>query len=223
MDENIRNLAVFALPILFAITMHHAAQAFAARRFGDMTAYAAGRASFNPLAHIDPFGTIIIPAVFYIATGFVFGYAKPLPINYGQMRNPKRDMAWVALAGPAANFVMCLVWALLSVLLDHFQVSERFPHLVANAGVMTNIWLMAFYLLPIPPLDGGRIVFSLLPNKAAYKYARIEPYGMIILLVLYMAPIIGLPSFIGIWLRFFERLVGVLLALILYPLNFLLT
>lgn len=217
MDENIRNLAVFALPILFAITMHHAAQAFAARRFGDNTAYAAGRASFNPLAHIDPLGTIVIPAVFYIATGFVFGYAKPLPINYGQMRNPKRDMAWVALAGPAANFVMGLVWALLSILLDHFQVAERFPHLVANAGIMTNIWLMAFYLLPIPPLDGGRIVFSLLPNKAAYKYARIEPYGLIILLVLYLTPLIG------IWLGFFERIVGVLMALILYPLNFLLT
>jgi Zn-dependent protease len=217
MDEHIRNLAVFALPILFAITMHHAAQAFAARRFGDNTAYAAGRASFNPLAHIDPVGTILIPVVFYVATGFVFGYAKPLPINYGQMRNPKRDMAWVALAGPAANFVMALIWALMSILLVYFGVGERFPHLVANAGIMTNIWLMAFYLLPIPPLDGGRIVFSLLPNKAAYKYARIEPYGLIILLVLYMTPLIG------IWLGFFERFVGVLVALILYPLNFILT
>lgn len=223
MDEHIRNLAVFALPILFAITMHHAAQAFAARRFGDFTAHAAGRTSFNPLAHIDPMGTIVIPAVFYIATGFVFGYAKPLPINYGQMRNPKRDMAWVALAGPAANFVMALIWALLAIFLDYFQVGESFPHLVARAGILTNIWLMAFYLLPIPPLDGGRIVFSLLPHKAAFKYARIEPYGLIILMALYMLPAIGLPSVIGIWLGIFERFAGILMALILYPLNFLLS
>ena len=223
MDELIRNLAVFALPILFAITMHDAAQAFVARHFGDNSAHAAGRTTFNPLAHIDPIGTIVVPAVLYLASGFVFGYAKPLPIDYGQMRNPKRDMAWVALSGPAANFVMALGWALLGILLDYFQVAESYPHLVARAGIMTNIWLMAFNLLPIPPMDGGRIVFSLLPHKAAFKYARIEPYGLIILLVLYMLPAIGFPSVIGIWLELFGRFASLLLGLILYPLNFLLS
>lgn len=216
MDEQIRNLAVFALPILFAITMHDAVQAFVARHFGDNSGHAAGRTSFNPLAHIDPIGTVVIPAVLYLTTGFVFGYAKPLPIDYGQMRNPKRDMAWVALSGPAANFVMAMIWAVLAILLNHFHVSEPFPRLVAQAGITTNIWLMAFNLLPIPPMDGGRVVFSLLPHKAAYKYARIEPYGLIILLVLFMTPLIRY------WLGIIGALAEVLLNLILSPLAMLL-
>jgi Zn-dependent protease len=217
MDEHIRNLAVFALPILFALTMHDAVQAFVARYFGDNSGHAAGRTTFNPLAHIDPVGTIVIPAIMYLTTGFVFGYAKPLPINYGQMRNPKRDMAWVALSGPAANFVMALMWELLAIFLRYFGVTERFPSLVAEAGITTNIWLMAFNLLPIPPMDGGRVVFSLLPHKAAYKFARIEPYGLIILLVLFMTPIIGY------WLAIFGVLADLLLNLIVSPLNILLT
>jgi Zn-dependent protease len=216
MDEQIRNLAVFALPILFAITMHDAVQAFVARHFGDNSGHAAGRTSFNPLAHIDPIGTVVIPAVLYLTTGFVFGYAKPLPIDYGQMRNPKRDMAWVALSGPAANFVMALAWAILAMLLNYFGVKERFPIMVAQAGITTNVWLMAFNLLPIPPMDGGRVVFSLLPHKAAYKYARIEPYGLIILLVLFMTPLIHY------WLAIFGVLAEVMLNLIVSPLNLLL-
>ena len=216
MNEQIRTLAVFALPILFAITMHDAVQAFVARHFGDNSGHAAGRTSFNPLAHIDPIGTVVIPAVLYLTTGFVFGYAKPLPIDYGQMRNPKRDMAWVALSGPAANFAMALVWAVLAMLLHYFGVTERFPIMVAQAGITTNIWLMAFNLLPIPPMDGGRVVFSLLPQRAAYKYARIEPYGLIILLVLFMTPLIRY------WLAIFGVLAEVLLNLIMSPLNFLL-
>lgn len=217
MDEQIRNLAVFALPILFAITMHDAVQAFVARHFGDNSGHAAGRTSFNPLAHIDPIGTVVIPAVLYLTTGFVFGYAKPLPIDYGQMRNPKRDMAWVALSGPAANFAMALVWAVLAMLLHYFGVTERFPIMVAQAGITTNIWLMAFNLLPIPPMDGGRVVFSLLPHKAAYKYARIEPYGLIILLVLFMTPLIRY------WLGIVSVLAELLLSLILSPLSMLLS
>ncbi|QJE01088.1 site-2 protease family protein [Massilia forsythiae] len=190
MDELIRNLAVYALPVLFALTMHDAAQAFVARHFGDNTAHAAGRTTLNPLAHIDPLGTVVIPAIMYVTVGFVFGYAKPLPMNYGQMRNPKRDMAWVALSGPAANFVMALMWMVLAVLLQYFHVDESFPNLVASAGVKTNLWLMAFNLLPIPSMDGGRVLFAVLPHKLAYQYARLEPYGFIILLVLILLKIV---------------------------------
>jgi Zn-dependent protease len=217
MDELIRNLAVYALPVLFALTMHDAAQAFVAKRFGDNTAHAAGRTTFNPLAHIDPIGTIVIPAVMYLMSGFVFGYAKPLPINYGQMRHPKRDMAWVALSGPGANFLMALIWLLIAIFLEYFGVQERFPHLVANAGVQTNLWLMAFNLLPIPSMDGGRVLFSLLPHKAAFQFARLEPYGFIILLALIFLKVIGY------WLYWVGIIANLLLHLIVYPLNFLLT
>jgi Zn-dependent protease len=217
MDELIRNLAVYALPVLFALTMHDAAQAFVAKRFGDNTAHAAGRTTLNPLAHIDPIGTIVIPVVMYLMSGFVFGYAKPLPVNYGQMRNPKRDMAWVALSGPGANFLMALLWLLIAIFLDYFGVQERFPHLVANAGVQTNLWLMAFNLLPIPSMDGGRVLFSILPHKAAFQFARLEPYGFIILLALIFLHVIGY------WLYWVGIIANVLLHLIVYPLNFLLT
>jgi len=184
MDEIIRNIAVFALPVLFAITLHEAAHAYAAKRFGDLTAYAAGRMTLNPLVHIDLFGTIIIPIALYVTTGFVFGYAKPVPVEFGRLRNPKRDMAWVALAGPGANFVMALLWLVFGLLLVAFQVSEEFPHKVAEAGVFTNLLIFAFNLFPLPPLDGGRVVTSMLPNRLAYRFARIEPYGFFILLAL---------------------------------------
>jgi Zn-dependent protease len=217
MDELIRNLAVYALPVLFAITMHDAAQAFVARHFGDNTAHAAGRTTLNPLGHIDPIGTIVIPVAMYLMSGFVFGYAKPLPINYGQMRHPKRDMAWVALSGPGANFVMALMWLLIAIFLQYFGVQEDFPHLVADAGVKTNLWLMAFNLLPIPSMDGGRVLFSMLPHKAAFQFARLEPYGFIILLALIFLKVIGY------WLFFVELIAKLLLHLIVSPLNILLT
>jgi len=217
MDELIRNLAVYALPVLFALTMHDAAQAFVARRLGDNTAHAAGRTTLNPLAHIDPVGTIVIPVVMYLMTSFVFGYAKPLPLNYGQMRHPKRDMAFVALSGPAANFVMALIWLIFGILLQYFQVDESFPNLVAKAGVQVNLWLMAFNLLPIPSMDGGRIVFSLLPQKAAYQFARLEPYGFLILLALILLKVVT------IWLFFVGSIAGKLLYLIASPLILLLS
>ncbi|MEW6369480.1 MAG: site-2 protease family protein [Pseudomonadota bacterium] len=184
MDEIIRNIAVFALPVLFAITLHEAAHAYAAKRFGDLTAYAAGRMTLNPLVHIDLFGTIIIPIALYVTTGFVFGYAKPVPVEFGRLRNPKRDMAWVALAGPGANFIMALLWLIFGLLLIAFQVSEEFPHKVAEAGVFTNLLIFAFNLFPLPPLDGGRVLTSMLPNRLAYRFAKIEPYGFFILLAL---------------------------------------
>jgi Zn-dependent protease len=159
----------------------------------------------------------------YLMSGFVFGYAKPLPINYGQMRHPKRDMAWVALSGPGANFLMALMWVLLGIFLDYFSVQESFPHLVADAGLKTNLWLMAFNLLPIPSMDGGRVLFSILPHKAAFQFARLEPYSFIILLALIFLPRIGFPPVIGYWLFFVELIAKLLLHLIVSPLNILLT
>jgi len=184
MDETIRNIAVYALPVIFAITLHEAAHAYVAKYFGDNTAYAAGRMTLNPLVHIDLFGTIIIPTALYLTTGFVFGYAKPVPIDVGRLRHPKRDMAWVALAGPGANLIMAVMWLTLAIVLHYFEVNESFPNLVARAGVFANTLMFAFNLIPVPPLDGGRIATSLLPNKLAYKFAQIEPYGFFIVLAL---------------------------------------
>ena len=184
MDEIIRNIAVYALPVLFAITLHEAAHAYAARYFGDNTAYAQGRMTLNPISHIDLFGTIIIPIALYLTSGFVFGYAKPVPVQFGNLRNPKRDMAWVALAGPLANFVMAVMWLILAVVFTAMDVSEDFPHKVAQAGIVTNLLIFAFNLFPLPPLDGGRVVTSMLPHGMAFKFAKIEPYGFFILLAL---------------------------------------
>lgn len=185
MDEQlIKTVAVYALPVIFAITLHEAAHAYAARFFGDTTAYSQGRMSLNPLVHIDPFGTILVPVLMYFASGgaFLFGYAKPVPVNFGQLRHPKRDMAWVSLAGPAANFLMALLWMIFALLLADFSVSESFFYQMAKAGILTNLVMFAFNLFPVPPLDGGRIVVSLLPHKLAYKFAQIEPYGFFIVM-----------------------------------------
>ena len=216
MDELIRNIAVYALPVLFAITLHEAAHAFAARFFGDTTAYAAGRMSLNPLKHIDPLGTIVIPIALYLSTGFVFGYAKPVPIDFGRLRNPKRDMAWVALAGPGANFVMALMWLIFAALLGFAEVSEAFPHKVAQAGVLTNLLMFAFNLLPIPPLDGGRVLTSMLPHRMAYKFSRIEPYGFFIVLGLIFLKLLNF------WVVPVMMLAGYALKLIASPITLLL-
>jgi Zn-dependent protease len=216
MDELIRNLAVYALPVLFAITLHEAAHAYAAKHFGDTTAYAAGRMSLNPMSHIDPFGTVIIPVLLYLTTGFVFGYARPVPIDFSRLRNPKRDMAWVALAGPAANFIMALLWTILGIVLDALQVSEPFWHKMAYAGLITNLLFFAFNLIPIPPLDGGRVAVSLLPNRLAYKYARLEPYGFFIVLALIFLKVLNF------WVVPVVMAGQGLLSLIVSPLNLLL-
>ncbi len=189
----IQAVAVYALPIIFAITFHEAAHGFVAKHFGDMTAYRQGRVSLNPMHHIDPIGTIVVPLVSLALGGFLFGWAKPVPINFGALRNPKKDMLWVAIAGPASNLVMALCWAFV------LKISTWMPgnyfasplSIMANMGVKINIVLMVLNLLPIPPLDGGRVMVSLLPAKQAYQLAKIEPYGIIILVVLLFTGVLG--------------------------------
>jgi Zn-dependent protease len=219
MDEIIQTIAVYALPVIFAITLHEAAHAYAARYFGDSTAYLQGRMSLNPIKHIDPFGTLIIPAILYIATSgaFLFGYAKPVPIDFGNLRKPKRDMAWVALAGPGANFFMALLWMIFAIILGVSGVEEPFFRRMAQAGVLSNLVMFAFNLFPIPPLDGGRVLTSALPNRLAYKFAQIEPYGFFIVMALVLLKVLYF------WMAPVMMLANEALKLILFPLTIFLT
>jgi len=197
-NELIQTVLIYALPVLFAITVHEAAHGYAARYFGDHTASMLGRITLNPLKHIDPIGTILMPLLLYFSTSgaFLFGYAKPVPVNFGNLRHPKRDMIWVALAGPASNFVQAIVWALVLVGLAVTGTNERFFLEMARAGILVNLVMWAFNLFPLPPLDGGRIVAGLLPPRAAMAFSRIEPYGFFIVLALVLLGIVG-----TIWLR----------------------
>ncbi len=191
----IQDIAIGALPVLFAITLHEAAHGYVARYFGDMTAYQQGRISLNPLRHIDPVGTILLPILMYILShgSFLFGWAKPVPVNFGALRHPKQDMLWVALAGPAANLFMALFWGIwIKVALMSPEGYYANPLMeMAQLGVKINVVLMVLNLLPLPPLDGGRIAVSLLPHKMAIKLAGIEPYGMFILIGLAITPVLG--------------------------------
>ena len=200
MDINnlIQTVLIYALPVLFSITVHEAAHGYAARHFGDNTAYMLGRCTLNPLKHIDPGGTILMPLLLYFAMSgaFLFGYAKPVPVQFGRLRNPKRDMVWVALAGPASNFVQAIFWAILWVLLPGLGVEEPFFIEMAQAGVLVNLVMWAFNLVPLPPLDGGRILVGLLPWKQAHFVARIEPWGFFIVMGLVIAGVVG-----ALWLR----------------------
>ena len=196
----IGKIAIFALPVIFAITLHEAAHGYVARYFGDMTAAAAGRVTLNPLKHIDPVGTILVPLAILLTSKLLgggmilFGWAKPVPVNFGNLRRPKQDMLWVAAAGPGVNFVMAVFWALMIQLghaLGNDFVSAPLM-LMGAAGVFINVILMALNLLPLPPLDGGRIAVSLLPVKQAMQYARLEPYGLFILLGLLFTGVLGI-------------------------------
>ena len=190
----IQTVLIYALPVLFAITVHEAAHGYAARHFGDDTAYLMGRMTLNPLKHIDPIGTIAMPVLLYFATSgsFLFGYAKPVPVNFGALRHPKRDMVWVALAGPVSNFFQAIGWALLMMILVASGVQEPFFLQMARAGVLVNLVMWAFNLFPLPPLDGGRVLAGLLPRGAAQELlARIEPFGFFIVMGLVIAGVIG--------------------------------
>ncbi|HEX2547091.1 MAG TPA: site-2 protease family protein [Ramlibacter sp.] len=200
MDFNnlIQTVLIYALPVLFAITVHEAAHGYVARHFGDNTAYMLGRVTLNPMKHIDPIGTILMPAMLYFATSgaFLFGYAKPVPVNFGHLRRPKRDMIWVALAGPASNFIQAILWAVLFIVLAATGVDERFFLDMAKAGVLVNLVMWAFNLFPLPPLDGGRVLVGLLPARQAYAVSRIEPWGFFIVLGLVLLGIVS-----TYWLR----------------------
>lgn len=208
----IQKIAVFALPVIFAITLHEAAHGYVARYFGDMTAAAAGRITANPIKHIDLVGTILVPLLILVTSkllgggAILFGWAKPVPVNFAQLRRPKQDMLWVAAAGPGMNLVMAVFWALM-IQFGH-ALGSGFASaplmLMGAAGVFINAILMALNLIPLPPLDGGRIAVSLLPPRLAYAMARIEPYGLFILLGL---------LFLGLLGMFLWPLIGALISL----------
>ncbi|HXZ06452.1 MAG TPA: site-2 protease family protein [Paraburkholderia sp.] len=188
MDSLIQTIVVYALPVVFAITLHEAAHGYVARLLGDNTAYVLGRVSFNPMRHIDPLGTIAIPLLLYFATSgaFMFGYAKPVPVAFGNLRNPRWGSLWVALAGPLCNFVQALVWGVVGVALAALNVDEPFFTRMAAAGVGINLVLGVLNLFPLPPLDGGRVLTALLPVRPSMVLARIEPYGFFIVMALVM-------------------------------------
>ena len=214
-DYSIQAVAINAIPLIFAITIHEAAHGFAARKFGDNTAYMLGRVTLNPAKHIDPVGTILIPlALILTGSPFLVGYAKPVPVNFGRLRNPRIDSIWVALAGPGSNFIQALIWAIFWVLLLGFGVQEPFLTSMAQAGVMWNIGLLVFNLFPLPPLDGGRILASLLPARESIALGRLEPWGFFIVLGLVFTGIIG-----SLWMQPLSSLLLGIINLMMTPLK----
>lgn len=214
----IQTVLIYTLPVLFAITVHEAAHGYAARHFGDNTAYVMGRVTLNPFKHIDPVGTIAMPLLLYFATGgaFLFGYAKPVPVRFGNLRNPKRDSVWVALAGPGANLIQALIWGVLFYVLQGAGVTESFFLKMAQGGMLVNVVMFAFNLFPLPPLDGGRILVGLLPYRQAEWVSRVEPWGFFIVMGLVITGVVS-----QLWMQPVMGLTYSLLELLLMPLSFL--
>ena len=213
--ELIQTVVLYALPVIFAITVHEAAHGYAARHFGDNTAYVMGRVTLNPIKHIDPIGTILMPLMLYFATSgaLVFGYAKPVPVRFGNLRNPKRDMVWVALAGPGVNLVQALFWGALLYTLQGFGVTEEFLIKMCQGGVLVNVVMFVFNLFPLPPLDGGRVLVGLLPYRQAELVSRIEPWGFFVVMALVLAGVIN-----TLWMQPLMALTFKLLKVLLAPL-----
>ena len=190
----ISTLFVFVIPVIFAVTLHEVAHGWVASRFGDQTAKSMGRLTLNPVKHIDPVGTILVPAVMYFASGFIFGWAKPVPVNWRNLGHPRRDMAIVAIAGPAANFLMLLFWAISAKIIilsgNEFNHLTQLLFTMCGIGITINLVLMILNLFPVLPLDGGRILTAMLPRGLAISFSRLEPYGLIILVVLLVSGIL---------------------------------
>ncbi|TDR30757.1 site-2 protease family protein [Hydromonas duriensis] len=217
MAELIRDLTIYIIPIIFAVTLHEAAHAYAARYFGDNTAHSMGRTSLNPMVHIDPIGTVVMPLAMFIFTNgnFFFGYAKPVPVITSRLRNPKADMAMVALAGPMANAVMALGWAVFALLAATFLPTQEFFSLVARAGVLSNLLMFAFNLFPLLPLDGGRILAGILPDSLARPFSAIEQYGTFIILFL----VISGSGLIGqYWISPIMNIMAKIISALVFPL-----
>ena len=218
MEDLVSTAAIWALPVILAITLHEAAHGYVARHFGDPTAEQAGRITLNPLKHIDPIGTILVPAMILAMStlagmgGMLFGWAKPVPVNFSRLRRPKADMLWVAAAGPLANLAMALGWAgLLKLAFVLPQTAYTLPMAqMAEAGITINLILMLLHLIPIPPLDGGRIAVSLLPARPALTFARLEPYGFPILIVMLVTGMLGriLGPLLGLFSYFLAVIFG---------------
>jgi Zn-dependent protease len=214
-SDLIQTVLIYALPVIFAITLHEAAHGYAAQRLGDATAAMLGRVTLNPFVHIDPMGTILMPLLLYFSTGgaFLFGYAKPVPVRFDQLRHPKRDMVWVALAGPAANLLQALLWGVVLYALAAAGVSERFFIEMCKAGMLTNVVMFAFNLFPLPPLDGGRILVGLLPWRQAVMFSKIEPWGFFIVMALVITGVVN-----NLWMQPLIGLTFDVLKLLLSPL-----
>ena len=215
----IQTIAIYALPVIFAITVHEAAHGYVARYFGDNTAWVMGRVTLNPMKHIDLVGTIVMPVLLYVATAgtFLFGYAKPVPVNFGNLRRPKQHMIWVALAGPGANFVQALLWGVLLYLVNAAGVTERFVLEMCRAGMLVNVVMFVFNLFPLPPLDGGRILVGLLPWRQAQLVSRVEPWGFFIVMALVLTGVVS-----SLWMRPLMSLTFSALQTLLSPLAMLL-
>lgn len=217
--QTLQTILIYALPVLFSITIHEAAHGYAARHFGDHTASMLGRITLNPLKHIDPVGTILVPALLYFSTSgaFLFGYAKPVPVNFNNLRNPKRDMIWVALAGPVSNLLMALGWGIVLYLLIAAGVDERFFLEMCRGGVLVNVVMFVFNLFPLPPLDGGRVLVGLLPARQAMAVSRIEPWGFFIVMALVVSGVVS-----ALWMQPLMGLTLGFIKLVLTPLRMLL-
>lgn len=214
----IQTIAFYAIPVVFAITVHEAAHGYAARYFGDDTAARQGRITLNPIKHIDPIGTVLVPLGLYFATAgaFLFGYAKPVPVDFSALRHPKKDMIWVALAGPAVNLLQAMGWAAAFLLLMGLGVDEPFWLAMCKAGILVNVVMFVFNLFPLPPMDGGRIVVGLLPWRQAVLFSRLEPYGFFIVLALLLAGVIS-----TLWMRPLMGLTYEFIDAVLTPIRFL--
>jgi Zn-dependent protease len=217
--ELIQTILIYALPVVFAITLHEAAHGYVANKLGDNTALMLGRVTLNPIPHIDPLGTIAMPALLYFATGgnFLFGYARPVPVRFGNLNHPKRDMIWVALAGPGINFLQALAWLLAFYMMKGFGVTETYFLKMSLAGVVVNVSMFVFNLFPLPPLDGGRVLVGLLPWRAAVWLSKVEPYGMYIILGLVAFKLLD-----DIWMAPLMSSTVFVLSLLLSPFEFLL-